>query len=157
MTSSQTQGEANKALVQRFVEEVWNQANVALIDELVAPDFVEHPLWPNPVPLGPDDASAREQIRHDLAAFRGGMPDLALTIDQLLDSADKVTAIITHRGTPAQSGSAVTWSEICIYRIADGKIVEQWGLWDRLGFWQQVGIVPPTRELMARFDQASSV
>lgn len=156
MTSSHADAEANKALVQRFVEEVWNQGNVAVINELVSPDFVEHALWPDVMRNGPADASPREQISHDVAIFRGGLPDLVVTIDQLLSSEDKVTAVTTHRGTPTHRDTAISWADISIYQIADGKIAESWILWDRLGFWQQLGIVPPTRELSAQLDRDTS-
>jgi ketosteroid isomerase-like protein len=156
MTDSQSRAEANKALVQRFVEEVWNQGNVAAIDELVAPDFVEHALWPNVMLNGPAEASPRDQISHDVAAFRGGLPDLSVTVDQLLDTEDKVTAVTTHRGTPTHRDAPISWADISIYRISDGKIAEVWILWDRLGFWQQLGIVPPTQELAAQLNRDTS-
>jgi predicted SnoaL-like aldol condensation-catalyzing enzyme len=150
MTSPQTQADANQALVQRFIEKAWNQGNVAIVDECVAADFVEHPLWPNIVPLGPMDASAREQLKHDITETRKGFPDLQITIDQLIQAEDKVITVLTNRGTPI-TGKPMSWVEINIDRIVGGKIVERWSLWDRLGFWQQLGIVGATPELMAQF------
>lgn len=156
MTSSRPQGDANKALVQRFVEEVWNQGNLSLIDEFVALDFVEHSLWPDVVWFGPEEVSHREQISHTVKAYRDSTPDFSVTIDQLLDSDDKVTLVTTYRGTPTGHTSPITWAEISIYRIAAGKLAEAWVLWDRLGFWQQVGVVPPTRELIAQYNRATA-
>ena len=150
MTSPQTQADANQALVQRFIEEAWNKGNVSVVDECVAADFVEHPLWPNIVPLGPMDVSAREQLKYDITESRKGFPDLQITIDQLIEAEDKVITVLTNRGTPI-TGKPMSWVEINIDRIVGGKIVERWSLWDRLGFWQQLGIVPATPELMAQF------
>jgi ketosteroid isomerase-like protein len=144
--------EDNQSTVRRFIEEGWNQGNVAVVDELVAADFAEHPLWPNVVNPGPSDQSPRDQLKYDITTTRGGFPDLQVTIDQLIESGDKVVMVATNRGTPA-TGKPVTWTEINIDRIEGGKIVERWSLWDRLGFWQQLGIVPPTRELMDQFPQ----
>jgi predicted SnoaL-like aldol condensation-catalyzing enzyme len=139
----------NQTVVRRFIEEAWNQDKVGVIDELVADDFVEHPLWPNVVPLGPTEASPREQLKYDITEFRKGFPDLQITIDQLIEAGDKVVTVMTNRGTPA-TGKPMSWAEITIDRIVGGKIVERWSLWDRLGFWQQLGIVPATSELMAQ-------
>jgi predicted SnoaL-like aldol condensation-catalyzing enzyme len=141
--------EVNQTIVRRFIEEAWNQGKVGVVDELVADDFVEHPLWPNAVPLGPTEASPREQLKYDITEFRKGFPDLQLTIDQLIEAGDKVVTVTTNRGT-AETGKLVSWVEITIDRIVGGKIVERWQLWDRLGFWQQLGIVPATSELMAQ-------
>jgi ketosteroid isomerase-like protein len=144
--------EDNQNIIRRYYEEGWNQGNPAVLDELVSVDFVEHPLWPNVVNPGPEDQSPRDQLKYDITMSRDGFPDLQTTIDQQITSGDKVVTVATNRGTPV-TGKPVTWTEINIDRIADSKIVERWSLWDRLGFWQQLGLVPPTRELMDKFPQ----
>lgn len=140
--------EENQTIARRFIEEGWNQGKVGVVDELVAEDFVEHALWPNAVPLGPTEVSPREQLKYDITEFRKGLPDLQVTIDQQVTDGDKVVTVATNRGTT--TGKPISWAQITIDRIVDGKIVERWLLWDRLGFWQQVGIVPATTELMAQ-------
>ena len=143
----------NQSIIRRFFEEGWNKGNPAIVDELVAADFVEHPLWPNVVNPGPSDQSPRDQLKYDITENRKDFSGLTVTIDQLIESGDKVVTVATNRGTPA-TGEPMTWTEINIDRIVSGKIVERWSLWDRLGFWQQLGIVPPTRELMDQFPQS---
>jgi len=62
------------------------------------------------------------------------------------------TAQGTHTGGPffdvAPTGKRVRWTSIVISRIADGKIVEERTLWDRLGAFQQLGVVPDQDALM---------
>ena len=139
----------NQSTVRRLIEEGWNHGHGAVVDELVAADFVEHPLWPNTVPNGPSDASDREQLKYDITVFRKGFSDLQITIDQQIEAGDKVITVQANRGT-ADTGKPISWVTITIDRIVGGKIAERWQLWDRLGFWQQLGIVPPTTELIAQ-------
>jgi hypothetical protein len=89
-------------------EEVWNQGNVTMIDEFVAPDFVEHALWPNIVWLGPEEVSLRAQISHTVNAYRDTTPDFSVSIEQLLDS-DKVTVVTTYRRTQHPISAQPHW------------------------------------------------
>ncbi len=114
--------EDNKALIRRFYEEVFNKKNLAAIDDFFAPDHVDHTL-----PL----------------------PDLHLTIEDMIAEGDKVVTWFTTHGTQRgalgdipPTGKQVTVSTIEITRIAGGKIVEDSGLDDRLGMLQQLGLVP---------------
>jgi ketosteroid isomerase-like protein len=145
----------NAALVRRLIEAVSNR-NEDAIDELLADDHVLHSLnyqpvslvdgKPVPIPEGGMTVT-REQRRRNAAQQREEFPDARLAVDALYSADDMVTAVVTHRGTH-RSGKAVTWKGIIIHRIDGGKVVELWGLWDRLGWWQQLGVVPETPELM---------
>jgi steroid delta-isomerase-like uncharacterized protein len=76
-------------------------------------------------------------------------PDLQFMLDDLLADGDRVVARFTARGTqtgvfqgiPA-TGSTATVSGIAIYRLAEGKVVEQWLEYDQLGLLQQLGVIP---------------
>ena len=87
------QTEQNKALYRQFVEEVFNRGNTSAIDELVAPDFVEHEELPPGVPSG------REGVKQLSIMLRSAFPDLKATIDDILAEGDKVAARMTWRGT----------------------------------------------------------
>ena len=137
--------------MQRLSEEAWNQNNVDVVDEIVAVDFVNHNLWPSVYFHGPDKASDREQIKYNILHFRSDFPDLHITIDQLITAEDKIITVMTHRGTPKKGDESIIWASMTIYRIAGDKIAEAWVLWERLGMWQQLGLVPPTPELSAQF------
>jgi len=133
----------NKTIMRRALKEVVNKGNLDLIDELVSPDFVDHTPFPG-LPPG------REGIRQTIGMLREAFPDLQITIEDLIAEGDKVVSRQTLRGTHQgefmgipPTGKQVTWTGILIFRIADGKIVDQWIEQDQLGLMQQLGLVPP--------------
>jgi predicted ester cyclase len=131
----------NKALVQRFFEEVINQRNVAALDQFVpAGGGVNHT-----VPAGmPQQAS--QMLGLYLAAF----PDAQATVEDLLADGDKVVARVSITGTHqgafrgiVPTGKPITVMGVHIFRVANGKLVEHWGLMDRHSALQQLGVVLP--------------
>lgn len=134
--------EENKALIRCFYEEVFNKRNLAALDDFYAPDHVDHTLPPG-LPVGP------EGTRQAIAVMLEGFPDLHITIEDLIAEGDKVVTRFTTHGTQQgalgsipPTGKQVSVSTIEITRIAGGKIVEDWGLDDRLGMLQQLNLVP---------------
>ena len=130
----------NKALVQRFYEEVLNKRNLAALDQFVSPNAVNHSV-PAGLPQGPSQF---------LSLHLNAFPDLQVTVEDLLADGDKVVARVSIRGTHkgalrgiAPTGKPITGMAINILRIANGQIVEHWGLADRLSALQQLGVVPP--------------
>ena len=134
--------EDNKALMRRFLEEVFNKKKLAAIDEFLAPNHVDHTLPPG-LPGGPE--GTKQAISMTLTAF----PDLHLTVEDMIAEGDKVVTRFTTHGTQQRAfggipptGKHVKVSTIEITRIAGGKLVEDWGLDDRLGMLQQLGVIP---------------
>ena len=134
--------EANKALARRFIEEVWNKRNMAAIDDLMAPNHVDHPEQP---PFDLDREASKQYTMGYLAAF----PDMHFTIEDVVAEGDMVVTRWTGRGTHqgtmpgiAPTGKSVTVTGISISRIAGGQAVESWTTWDQLGFLQQLGVLP---------------
>ena len=134
--------EDNKATIRRFYDEVWNKGNLAMVDELNAPNFVEH----NP-PIG-FPASA-EGIKQFAGAVRQAFPDLRLVPDDIIAEGDTVVARWTARGTHtkeflgiAPTGKQVSVTGIDIARMSGNKIAEHWGQWDTMGMMQQLGAIP---------------
>ncbi len=135
--------EANKALARRFIEEVANAGNLAVIDELVTPDFIEHEALPPGVPPG------IEGLKAFFAEWRSGFPDGRVTLEQVIAEGDLVVGYETWRGTqqgtfmgiPA-SGRPVTFKVVDIVRVANGQIVEHWAVSDNLSLLQQLGAIP---------------
>lgn len=134
--------EENKALLRRLYEEVWNQGNMATVDELLATDYVLHD--PAHLVCGPEGFKAY------VSAFRAAFPDLhAIVEDQIAEenmAAMRFTARGTHKGELQgipPTGKQVILSGINIQRIANGKIVENWVSLDALGMLQQLGVIPP--------------
>lgn len=131
----------NEALFRRLIEEGFSRGNAAVVDEVMAPDFVERQNGIRP----PD----REGVKAQIASLHGLLPDLTCTIVEMVASGDKVWAHLrghgTHAGAASGGESAVTPVEIDIIdicRFADGKIVEHWGVADRLGLLEQTGLLP---------------
>jgi steroid delta-isomerase-like uncharacterized protein len=132
--------EANKATARRFIDEVVNRGNVAVIDELAGPNYVDHTAAPGMPPTA-------EGQKAFITMFRAAFPDLHYTIEDTVAEGDRLVQRNTAHGTmkgdfmgmPA-SGKEATWSEIHIVRFdADGKAVEHWGVVDQLGMLAQLG------------------
>lgn len=134
--------EENKALMGRFLEEVFNKKNLAAIDEFIAPDQVDHTL-PAFLPSTP------EGTKRAIDMFLKAFPDVQLTVEDMVAEGDRVVTRYTSRGSQKgafmgipPTGKQMTVSSIIIARFADGKIVEEWGLDDQMGMLQQLGIIP---------------
>jgi len=134
--------EANKRILRRFFEELFNTGDLSIADEIVALDYVNH----NTIPGEP---SGREGLKAFVTLLRTAFPDIRFTIDDQLAEGDKVAPRLhftgTHRGefagVPA-TGKPVTATAINLQRVADGQIQETWLDWDALGLMQQLGAVP---------------
>ena len=132
----------NKTIARRFNEEVWGKGDEEVLEELLAPDFVDHDALPG---QSPD----REGHRQILAAFRHAFPDLSVTTEDMVAEGDKVVSRWTARGTHrgelmgiAPTGNGVTIEGIDVLRVAGGSIVERWARSNDLELMQQLGAVP---------------
>ena len=133
--------EENKAIVRRLLEEGFNQRNLALFDELYAPNFVYH--------LGSTTIEGVEAFKQFTLMNIASVPDLHFTIeDQVAEGDTVVTRWIvsgTHKGDlmgVPPTGKQATVTGIGINHFANGKIVENWTNMDVLGLLQQLGVVP---------------
>ena len=131
----------NKAVAVRFNEDVWGRGDEAALEELLAPDFVEH----DPLPGQSPDREGHRQI---LAAFRSAFPDLHVTTEDVVAEGEKVVSRWTARGTHqgelmgiAPTGNGVTIKGIDVLRISGGRIVERWAQSNDLELMQQLGAV----------------
>ncbi len=139
--------EENKTIAARFYE-VYNEGNIELIDELVSSDFVgRDPNDPSLERHGP------EGVQRVVEAFRTAFPDLEGTLEDQTAEGDKVVNRYTGRGTHlgefvgvAPTGREVELSEVTIFRLRGGKIVEGWDFYDGLGLLRQLGAMPTSGE-----------
>ena len=134
--------EANKALVRRWWEET-DKGNLAIIDELCAPDYVDHSP---PLPGMGEGSAAVRKANETLAA---GFPDTVHTIEAMIAEGDLVVTRLRGRATFTgeclgipPNGKVVEITGITIHRIANGKLAEKWSEKDVLGFLQQIGGMP---------------
>jgi predicted ester cyclase len=134
--------EQDKRNVQRWREEIWNKRNLNVIDELAAPDYIGHMAGiPGPV-------RGREALKQLFAAYLAAL-DTHVTTEFLIAEGDMVVVRDTNwvkstgafQGIPP-TGKEATVTSTDIYRIVDGKIVEQWFEADLTGMRQQLGILP---------------
>ena len=131
----------NKALVLRFVEEVQNLHNLAAIDELLSPDFIDH----SDMASSPGTEGTKAFFSMMFAAF----PDMHFTIRQQLAEGDQVMTYKTFHGThqgaftgiPA-THKQVSFDVIDILRVKEGEITDHWTVSDMLSLLQQLGVVP---------------
>jgi len=132
--------ETNKAVVRRLFDDCLNRHNPNLY-----PEFYSNVVCRAPA-LGELHGDEHLQFLKSLfAAF----PDARWNLEDQITEADKVvsrwTFTGTHHGTfmgIAPTENQLVSGGICIDRIVDGKIVEEWAEWDTLGMMQQLGIVP---------------
>ena len=127
----------NKGLVRRFYKEVFADWNMALVDEVLSPEFVSHD-WPH-------GASGRRAFRDFYSAIRSAVPDGRYQVDDLIAEGDKVVVrwrlLGTHEGAfggIAPSGRAITLKGIAIYRLQGGRLMERWVVSDLYGLLKEI-------------------
>lgn len=136
--SIESRTEWNKAIIRRLVEEGQVKGNVDIVDELLAPDFVDHSPFPGVPPT-------REGVKGLFLYLRAAFTDLVVRIDEQVCEGEKVftrkTFLGTHggefMGIPA-TGRPVSIEVIDIMALRDGKVVEHRVVFDRLGIQQQL-------------------
>ena len=134
---------ANKALVRRFYKDVYVDWNLALVDDVVSPQFTSHD-WPEGGPTGP------QAFRGYYAAIRTAVPDARYEVDDLIAESDRVVVrwrlLGTHKGDfrgIAPTGRAITLKGIAIYRVAAGKLMERWVVSDLHGLLEEIEAASP--------------
>jgi predicted ester cyclase len=133
--------EQNKTNIRRGFEEGINQNKLHVFEELIGATYVNHSM-PGPVP-GP------EGFRMVIGMFRAAFPDLHITLEDVLGEGDKVATrgyfTGTHQGEfngiPA-TGKEVKVSYIDLWRLENGKAVDNWVQMDMIGLMQQLGVIP---------------
>jgi predicted ester cyclase len=135
--------DGNKSVVTRLFEEAFNRGNLDVIGELIDPELVYH------TPDG--DIRGLEGARQLVIGMRAAFPDFRVTAKDVLAEEDKVVIRFTDSGTyagdefgAAAKGRRIEWTGVDIFRIADSKIIEGWGVADTLGLMRQLGVLPPT-------------
>jgi steroid delta-isomerase-like uncharacterized protein len=136
--------EENKALIERWFEEVWNQGNSKAIDELLAQDGVIHGL----VDASGQPVRGLEAFHEFHNQFRGAFSDLNISVDDVVAEGDRVVARCSVRGKHtgeslgfAATNAPIQFEGIAIVRIKDGKIVEAWNQFDFLEMNKQLGVL----------------
>lgn len=131
-----------RALIARVADELWNEGNLSVVNEVMAPEGAYHG------PHMPGGTGDREAWRRAVGMYLAAFPDSHVTFDELLVCADTVvgrwSATGTHTGPlpgVEPTGRRIAIDGITVYRIAGGQVVEAWEQLDMLGMWRQIGVV----------------
>jgi steroid delta-isomerase-like uncharacterized protein len=132
----------NEAVVQRWWQDLWNRGDLAVADQIIAPNFTDYDPQSPWVPPGIDGCKAL------VSGYRTVFPDLHFTIEQQVAGGDSVVSHWRGRGThraelmgiPA-TGKPIDVQGISVLHLENGKIYHQTTIWDALGLLQQIGAV----------------
>jgi steroid delta-isomerase-like uncharacterized protein len=134
--------EENKTTMRRYFS-VFEEGNIDLLDELLAPDYVNH------TPATPDLPTGPEGVKGVVSMFLGGMPDLRVVVEDMIAEGDKVVTRYTLEGTHEgelfgipPTGQRLSIKSMTVERVSDGKIRDHWRVTDNLDMMQQLGVVP---------------
>ncbi len=140
MATAGTTEEGNKAVVLRYVEEVWNGHDLDAVDRLVSPLYINHAARTEEYQRG----GARRVVEWLLSVF----PDHRFEVEDAASDGETValrgTMTGTHEGELegiAPSGKSVSVTQSHWFRVVDGKVAEHWAVRDDLGMLQQLGVM----------------
>jgi predicted ester cyclase len=135
--------EQNKIIVTRLFEEMWLKGNLAVADELVASDYMLHNGM---LPPG------REGLKQSVVMMRESFPAFGGSVEDLIAEGDRVACrwirYSLHEGEFMDipgTGKEVTIKGTNVYRLVDGKVVEEWIELDLFGLMQQIGAISVTK------------
>ncbi len=133
--------EKNIAAFRRIVEEAFSQGKLSVVDEVCAPGMREH--------QGGVEPANADGLKAAIRMLRNAFPDLSLKIEDVVAEGDQVWARLrcsgTHRGALVgipPTGRTFETTAIDICRFESDRLVEHWGVPDRLGMLEQLGLAP---------------
>jgi SnoaL-like polyketide cyclase len=139
--------EENAAIFKRFMVEAFEHGDLAVVDELISPEIVDHQFG-----LEGSGPGVIEKVKRSITELHGFLHGLRYTFDEVVSVGDTVWARCTAYGThggplfgrPA-SGRPVKINVLEVCRFKNGQIVEHWGVPDRFAMLAQVGILDELR------------
>lgn len=133
--------EENKAIVRRFIDEIFVKGNVHAVDELLADDFVPY-TWPY-------TGDGKKDLKQAMERVAKALSNPAFTIEDEIAEGDRVAVRLKASATQSgefmkmpPTGKRYTIEEIHIFRLRDGKVVAHWHQFDQLGMMKQLGAMP---------------
>ena len=138
---------SNEDLFRLLIEEGFSKGDVTVFDKYTSQDFIEHQYGFIP----PNLVAVKKAIDDLHKAF----PDFSMVIEDLVVKDDKVWGRMTARGTQKgqfgpmpPTGKKIEITVIDIMRFKEGKLIEHWGVPDRLSAMEQLGMKPPPKIIM---------
>jgi steroid delta-isomerase-like uncharacterized protein len=131
----------NKAIVRRFIGEIFVDGRRATVDELLADNFVPH-TWPS-------TGHPRDDMKAAIDRAATALAEPRFTIEDMIAEGDRVAVRLTTAATQVgpfmgmePSGKRYEIGEIHIFRLRDGKVAEHWHYFDQMGMMRQLGAMP---------------
>ena len=128
-------------VLRRLINEGFSGGRLEVADELIAPDVIEHQDY------GPGHAPGAEGVKAVMRSLRRAFSDFRLDIEDMAVDGDVAWARNVATGTNDGSfmghpptGKPMRIDVIDVVRVRDGRIVEHWGVPDRLGVLRQLGL-----------------
>ena len=137
----------NEELFRTLIVDGFGKGDVTVFDKYTSPDFMEHQYGFIPPNV--------EGVKKAIQSLHKAFPDFSLTIEDLIVNDDKVWGRMIGRGTHINqfgplppTGKTFEITVIDIGRFKDGKLIEHWGVPDRLALMEQLGMKPPPKFIM---------
>lgn len=131
--------EANKAVVRRFYDELWNQWRLDLLDQIVSEGVHFRSSLGSTV-------AGREEFKGLMERVRIIFPDLQHHVDEMLAMGDRVVTRVTYSGTHdgklgdvEPAGAHVEYLGAAFFLIEAGVIEEGWVVADTQAVWRAIG------------------
>jgi predicted ester cyclase len=131
MSEANRAREANRALVLRWFDELWNQKNLSIIDELAHPDSQSFG-FPDPT-----RSISRAEYKNAVSSFHQTFSNIHMTVEDIIAEDEKVStrwsATMTHTGPGLgfePTGKSITVTGISIATIHEGLVLEAWNAFD---------------------------
>ena len=122
--------EENKAIAQRYWDELLNGGKVEKMNEFMATEYAYH----GP---GGHEIKGIEAMKRFIAWVHTSFPNMHFTVHDLIAEGDKVVSSWTMKGTH-KSNKQMEQQGVIISRFASGKVVEDWEIFDRLAIASQL-------------------
>jgi predicted ester cyclase len=129
----------NAEALRQVIERGFGAGDLSVADDFAGEDTIEHEY------SAPDVSGGVDLLKAMISEAREYMPDLTMSVEDMVTDGDKVWARSIGRGTDARTGRAVTMTIFDVCRFANGRIVEHWGVPDRFALLHQAGLLaaPP--------------
>jgi predicted ester cyclase len=134
--------EHNRQIIESYFHKIWNEGQLHLLEEIIAPDYINHSASIPNLPKGP------KGLFPIIESIRKGFPDLHYEIKDLIITNDDVVARVVMTGKLLgelwgihPNGKEIEVNQINIERIVNGKIAEHWRVTDELQMMRQLGVV----------------
>lgn len=138
---------SNEQLFKVLIEEGFSKGDVTVFDKFTSQDFIEHQSGFIPPNV--------EGVKKAINSLHNAFSDFSMVVEDTIASDNKVWGRMTARGTHTgqfgplfPTGKNFEITVIDIMHFKDGKLIEHWGVPDRLGLMEQLGMKPPPRFIM---------